>query len=933
MHSTNALVSILVRQVKVLLCLVLTFSFLCPLPATAYADKQSEKLIRVGWLVDNQGFQTGTPGSYLSGWGYEYLQTLSYYTPSCWKYEYVSGTFSELMDKLEAGEIDLMPNISYTKERSKKLLFSSNPQGIERYYIYAKPSRTDLASGDPEALDGLTIGSNSPDTMQTKEGMAWLKANGVDCDYRFYSGGDSLFNALSKDEVDAIIMNDTITSDDAVPVFEIGQSNYYFAVPKSRQDLMDDINSAMHKIQSANPRYNEEVKAHYSANNCGSTSLTADEMAWLKKHGNTIVFGYLDRLLPFSSEGADGEMEGSLSELARSLESVFHINVETRSFGSNIELREALESGVVDVIMPVARDYWFAEQNGCIQSTALTSTALLAVYSGDDLSSSLDRIVYYKNALFDANRLKTRFPDAQLVERDDAIEAISALKSGAADALIVSVTGVNTLRDDIDFGSLRTTELGEALELSCWMSQGNCELLSIVDKGINNSKSQINAAAYAHYSYSSTGEGLGAFVERHKTALVMGFIGVLLLAVIVLARALHTVRKSKERAEAANAAKSAFLSRMSHDIRTPLNGIVGLLEVNDLHPDDVELLRSNRAKAKVAADHLLTLINDILEMGKIEDRAIELENRPFNLVELIEDIGDIVQIRANARGVTVETDRGGGFEYPDVIGSPLHVRRVFVNLIDNCIKYNKPHGKVTCTARTVEVEGDTVLYRIVIADTGIGMKPEFVEHIFEPFAQEGSDARSSFQGTGMGMPIVKGLVEKMGGRIEVQSELGVGTTFTLMLPFEIDRNPQASHASSSEPASIAGMSILLGEDNELNLEIAKELLQSEDALVTTAHDGLEALEIYRSRPAGSFDAVLMDIMMPNMNGYDATRAIRLSERLDSATIPVIAMTANAFMEDASAAREAGMNAHISKPFDIEVLKSVVVSCCEKVSLS
>ena len=934
MQDAHDIASILAKQLKVLLCLVLAFLLFPIQPMQAQASQQDEKVIRVGWLVNNQGFQTGTPGSYLSGWGYEYLQTLSYYTPGRWKYEYVSGTFSELMDKLESGQIDLMPNISYTKERDKTLLFSSNPQGTERYYIYAKPNRGDLASGDPETLDGLTIGANSPDIVQTKVGMQWLEDNDVSCDFRFYSGGDNLFDALARDEVDAIIMNDTITSDDAVPVFEIGQSNYYFAVPKGREDLMDDINAAMQKIKSANPRYNEEVKAHYSASNCGSTSLTADEVAWLEKHRSTIVFGYLDGLLPYCSQGADGELDGVLAEFTRSLGETFGITVKTRSFASNSELRGALDNGDVDVAMPVARDYWFAEQDGCMQSSALASTALLAVYRGDDLESSLGRIAYYGNGLFNANRLKTSFPDAALVECDDAVEAVNTLKSGAADALIISVTGVNTLRDQVDFGNLKTAELGQNLELSCWMPQGNPELLSIVDKGINNSKDQITAAAYAHYSYSASDEGLGAFVERNKGTLMAGFMVLLMMAVAVLAWALHTARKAKEEAVAANAAKSAFLSRMSHDIRTPLNGIVGLIEVNDLHADDVELTKKNRAKAKVAADHLLTLINDILEMGKIEDQDIELESRPFNLVEMSEEIADIVQIRASARGVTVEMDGATGFEYPDVIGSPLHVRRVFVNLVDNCIKYNKPHGKVVCKSYTDRVEGDTVIYRIVIADTGIGMKPEFVEHIFEPFTQEGTDARSSFQGTGMGMPIVKGLVDKMGGTIEVESELGKGTTFTITLPFTIDRDPAAyAEAASNKAASIDGLSILLVEDNELNLEIAKELLQSEGVFVTCARDGSEALELYCTRPVGSFDVVLMDIMMPIMNGYDATRAIRLSERVDAATIPIIAMTANAFVEDARAAREAGMSDHVSKPFDIEELKSVIVACRERSALA
>ena len=258
---------------------------------SAAQDQTGAQTVKVGWLLDNQGFQSGTPGEYQSGWGYEYLQTLSYYAPA-WRYEYVTGTFSELMDKLEAGEIDLMPNISYTEERAQKLLFSSNPEGTEHYYIYAKPGRADLATGDPNALNGLTIGCNQG-VMQTEVGQQWIADKGVTCDYRYYATGNELFSALADDEVDAIIMNDTLSSGDAMPMFSVGESNYYFVVPKSRQGLMDQINEAMTSLRSTNPRYNDEVKTHYSTDGSGSSSLTAKEGAWLDARGGQITLGYL----------------------------------------------------------------------------------------------------------------------------------------------------------------------------------------------------------------------------------------------------------------------------------------------------------------------------------------------------------------------------------------------------------------------------------------------------------------------------------------------------------------------------------------------------------------------------------------------------------------------------------------------------------------
>ncbi len=893
-------------------------------PDTAsQSDSPEVKTVRVGWLISNQGFQNGMPGEYMSGWGYEYLQTLSYYTPG-WKYEYIPGTFPELIQKLKDGEIDLMPNISYTAERAEKLLYSSNPQGMEHYYIYAKPSNDALATGDPAALDGMTIGVN-PDVVQTEVGKQWIENQGISCDYRYYSSGNALFDALSSGEVDAIIMNDTISSADAMPVFSVGESNYFFAVPKSRQDLMDDINTAMAMLRSTNPRYNDEVKTRYSARNSGSSALNGPESAWLADHGNTITFGYLDNLLPFSNQGEDGQIEGSLSALVSTLEEQYGITVNAVPFESNKDLTDALRDDTVDVAMPVNMDYWLAEQAGFIQSSAVTTTSLVAIYTGGNLDDALKNIAFHDRSLLDSSDLRVRYPEATITQYPTARACVDAIKAGKATCMIMAVTGLDTLRDEVDLGSLVTAEMPRSIGLACWMRQGDAQLLSIVNKGIVSAADDIAASAYSHYSYSDGQSKFAQFVEHNRVAILTGIGALFVGAIAILAWALHSAREAQRRAQEASAAKTAFLSRMSHDIRTPLNGILGLLELNGQHPDDAEANSQNREKAKVAANHLLTLINDILEMSKIEDHAVELENLPFNLTDLCRDIFVLGQIRASSRDVALTTSGPDSFAYPDVYGSPLHVRRVLLNLVENCIKYNKPGGSVHCSAEQMDLVGDRVVYRFTISDTGIGMSPEFLKHLFEPFAQANDDARSNYQGTGMGMPIVKALVKNMGGTISVKSELGQGTTFTVDLPFVINRTPEKAREASTdaEECDICGMSILLVEDNELNTEIAQTLLEHDGALVTTAANGKEALELFQAKPAGAFDAILMDVMMPEMNGYEATRAIRLCDKPDAVDVPIIAMTANAFIEDVARAKESGMNDHLSKPIEIEKLKETL----------
>lgn len=370
-------------------------------------------------------------------------------------------------------------------------------------------------------------------------------------------------------------------------------------------------------------------------------------------------------------------------------------------------------------------------------------------------------------------------------------------------------------------------------------------------------------------------------------------------------------------AREANAAKTAFLSNMSHDIRTPLNGIIGLLEISDRHNDDQQLLLANRAKMRTAAYHLLSLVNDVLDLSKMEDMNTELAHDAFDLSSLVQEVNEMAGPVATEKDIAFyPAEISGTASNLCVYGSPLHIKRIFLNIVNNAIKYNRPGGSVTCQASCYEHEGKIML-QYKVTDTGIGMSEEFQKKMFEPFTQENTDARSVYSGTGLGMSIVKALVDKMDGKIDVNSVQNEGSTFTLTLPLD-----RADAAQLEQPVaipdriSLAGRRILLVEDNELNAEIGQMLLEDCGAVVSLAVNGLEAVEKVRNHPPYTYDVVLMDINMPVLNGLDATKVIRHMDREDAAELPIIAMTASAFSEDVAICKEAGMNAHIAKPIDV-----------------
>ena len=379
-----------------------------------------------------------------------------------------------------------------------------------------------------------------------------------------------------------------------------------------------------------------------------------------------------------------------------------------------------------------------------------------------------------------------------------------------------------------------------------------------------------------------------------------------------------------KKAEAANEAKTEFLQRMSHDIRTPINGIRGMVNMADHYADDMEKQTEYRTKVKEASNLLLELVNDVLDMSKLESGEVVLEESPFNLSSIFREVFNVIEQMAAEQNIRIVWEKKE-IIHRDLIGSPMYVKRVMMNILSNAVKYNRENGQIYISCREISSEQpEMTIIEFVCRDTGIGMTDEFQKHIFEPFAQEHTGSRTKFTGTGLGMPITKKLVEKMGGTVTFESEKGVGTTFVIRVPFKIDLDAdKREEQTDASEKSIKGLHILLAEDNELNMEITEFVLQNEGADLTKAWDGQEAVELFRNSEPGEFDVILMDIMMPVMDGYEAAKMIRFLDREDAKEIPIIAMTANAFTEDRIKAKAAGMDEHVAKPVDVELLIKVI----------
>ena len=1061
------------KSACVMLSLLLLLSAV--LPVKAAAETASAKVVRVGSFEDT--FNYVNEKGARKGYGYELLETLSGYAG--WQFEYVTCDWSDCFEKLKNGEIDIIGGISYTEDRTQEMLFSDEPMGVEKYYLYADLSRADISASDFKTLNGKKIGvlmGTEPEVMLAE----WEEKYGLKTEHVNISNNEDVKQKLANHEIDCFVsLEESFWAERGIStITRVGESGIYYAINKNRPDIKEELDDAMRALDEAVPFYTADLYKRYFSMDY-TPILTGEEKAWLRKHG-AIRMGFLASDSGVSTfDPATGEFTGVITDYIQfAADCLGNQELEFQLVGYDSKEAEldALKSGEIDMIFHcdqnpnLAEEYHFACTN-----TTWTSNLMAVTNKQHFNENNVNRIAVPQNKLSLKKYLAFYYPQWEIVDCDTQEDAARLVKDGQADCFVTGISSENKYSKKYSFYSVPLVNPVR----SCFaVNSGNRSLLSILNKTIKAMPVNMLAGALAMYKSSARKVTLSDFIKDNffKVMLISSIaVAVVLLTILML---LQKARKAEaaarkaasdtqelnaklqvavEKAESANRAKSTFLSNMSHDIRTPMNAIIGFTTLALSNIDDTDRVKDYLGKTLASSNHLLSLINDVLDMSRIESGKIHLEEVEVNLSDVLHDLKTIVSGQIYAKQLELYMDAMDVTD-EDVYCDKTRLNQILLNLLSNAIKFTPAGGTVSVRVRQLagKVRG-CGQYEFRIKDNGIGMSQEFAQKIFEPFERERTSTVSRIQGTGLGMAITKNIVDMMGGTIEVQTAQGKGTEFTVCVPMraqteqrpvekiteleglkalvvdddfntcdsvtkmlvkvgmraewtlsgkeavlrarqsiemsdvyhayiidwrlpdmngiEVTRQIRSLHddtpiiiltaydwsdieveakaagvtAFCAKPmfmsdlretlmsalgqksadavqgllpeknADFKGKHILLVEDNELNREIAQEILREYGFLVDSAENGAVAVEKVSTAAPGSYDLVLMDVQMPIMDGYTATRKIRALDDPARAKLPILAMTANAFDEDRRNALESGMNGFLSKPIVIDDL--------------
>ena len=898
---------------------------------TTQAMKEENKTVRVGYFP-YANFQEGGYGEHKQGAGYEYLQKISYITG--WKYEYVYGSFKECLDMLADGEIDLLGSVSYTPERAESIDYSTYAEGTERYWIYTREEHANLADGDLKQMNGCRIGAT--DGSYQKELLEkWLDSNQIQAEVVICKGYDEMIEKLDADELDALVVPALSVNSDFIAIANIGAGDCYFGVSKSRPDLLEELNSALEEINNTETDYSSKLYARYEGKAVINYALNKEEKQWLDAHENTICVGYLKDNLPFCGE-ENGKLTGILGTVLDTVQEKYKITIKAVPCSTGEQMNEALQSGEIDIAGPIIQDLYTQEQFQVILTDEIFDITPVVIYKGNEYRSSLSTIAATDTSLYSELMVSFLFPDAEIKQYDTQEECLEAVANGKAGATVIPSSKINLLNESPMTKSLSFAEMAKRQELALFTKRENRRAATIINKAIEQSSNVLNGVVLAQNSVSEKKMTLqDVFAEYGGLAVGVSFVIVFVLLLLVYSFSVSRKKqmealKEAQDANAANIAKTTFLNHMSHDIRTPMNAIVGFTDIAMKRKPDKEVENCLK-KIRQSSEYLMTLINDVLDISRIESGKLEYKPVPADLRDIINTVSSIARGYMENRDLNFCVSREE-LKTPYVMADELRIREVLLNIISNAVKFTKDGGTISFVAENCPGNDEHhVIVRYRISDTGIGMSEEFQSRIFDEFTQENDGARTSYKGTGLGMAIAKKYVDLMGGKIEVSSRQGIGSTFTVEIPLRIAEQVLTEKEEKlRKEMDLHGLHVLLAEDNDLNAEIAVSLLEEQGMIVTRAADGKSALLQFCNTAPGTFDLILMDVMMPEMNGYETTKAIRnLSDRPDGKEIPIVAMTANAFAEDVQAALDAGMDDHVAKPMDMDILISAIEKCVKR----
>ena len=936
---------VLFAYIFVILGIWMMLSVHCQAAETNNDEKQPQT-IRVGSFEDT--FNYVDKNGVRRGYGYELMQALSGYTG--WKFEYVKCDWSNCFDKLENGEIDIMGDISYTDERAQKMLFSDEPMCEEKYILYADLSHTDIGTSDFKAMDGKRVGvlmGTEPEIMLRE----WEKKNGIHTKDVNVNNDDDVEKKLANHEIDCFVsLEESTWSEQGISsVTTIGKSGIYFAINKERSDIKTELDYAMRQLEQDSPFFKTDLYKKYFTLDY-KQSLTSKEKSWVEEHGG-IKIGFLnnDQAI-FSMDEETGKLTGMLAEYisyAKDCLGNQKLEFNICEYDDYNEMLQAMQNHEIDMIFYASRNPDLAEKKGYTLTNTAWTYSLMAVtdekYFNEDKSYTV-AVPKEQEAL--KQHIAFNYPRWKLVDYDSFADAADMVMNEKADCFLMGTSQALKYDNERDFKSVPLTKTMEA----CFaVREGEGILLSILNKTLKDMPSDMLTSALAIYDSTADKVTFYDFVKDNMLAFfvtagvfVITIIGIILV-LLQKARKAEAVAKlaandtqklndkleiALKKAEDASLAKTRFLNNMSHDIRTPMNAILGYAQLMEDNlkgknlPETSEYLK----KLQQSGNLLLSIINNVLDMAQIESGRMEIDENYGRIEDIRQTLFEIFGDEAKKKNLVLQYTIN--VEHENILTDTTKVKEIFVNILSNAIKYTSSGGSVKVSVDELPCDEDGyMMVRTRVSDTGIGMSQEYLTNIFEAFTREQNTTKSKIAGTGLGMSIVKKYVDLLGGTINVESELGKGSTFTVTLKHRIaDESYYVKkyiEESGTGSEILEGRNILLAEDNDLNAEIAEAILESAGLKIERVEDGIQCVNRIEKMPADTYDMILMDIQMPQMDGYKATQAIRNLPDEDKASIPIVAMTANAFEEDKRDAIAAGMNGHIAKPIQVDKMLSIL----------